>query len=349
MDDINVVQFGYTAVCSASDYKKIALASRRFQCRVSMISKHGLYFKIRKLLSRKGIFAGILIFCISCLILSKMIWRIDITAENNQKKSLIANELFNNGVYPGVFYDNEKMKALKNRIMLDYDDVSYVSFNFYKGVLECLVYPVTEKENYTLIQSESNIHARLSGVITDLRVYYGFAKVQIGQSVSRGDLLVSNTDINKYNYISTSPTAAYVEGVCRKEYSVFVPYENKSSLFTGEYAKENTIYFMGKKYKKSHAEKNSSPSVIKRSRISQLDILGFKFPLTIKTDIYYSVEQKHTSDDILAAYTKARTRIAELIEKDEKLKKEFSRRNSYTFEERGVVYNCTVEGSYIMT
>ena len=59
VSDIRSTDFGFTAVCNAKDYKKLAGNAKKFQCRTKIIKRKGVYFKLRKTLKRKGLFAGI--------------------------------------------------------------------------------------------------------------------------------------------------------------------------------------------------------------------------------------------------------------------------------------------------
>ncbi len=347
--DVNVVKAGFTACCDAADYRHIRRAVKKYQCKIRILEKRGIYFKIRKFLKRKGLIAGVAVFMLSCFLFSKIIWRIDINAADDIKKGRIAAYLFENNVYPGVIYDGKKMDDLKSDIMLRQNDVSYIAFNFYKGVLECIVYPVKEKEKYTDIESENNIYSRLSGIITDLRVYTGFSRVGLGQSVSRGDLLVSNVTTDKFGFVSVSDTSVYIEGICEKDYSLFVPYKSTRMIYTGRLQQKKELYFMNKAYVLKSDDFDESGNYSQRTYIKYGDIMGFKLPYTIKVTNRYMLENTETETDVLNAYTKAKNRITKMINEDKKLKEEYERTYDYSFNAEGVTFACTVKGRYEMT
>lgn len=345
---IESTQFGFTAICSAKDYFTIARSSKKFQCRTKILKKTGLYFKLRKYLKRKGLIAGIILFPIWCFVFSKIIWRIDINTVDENLKNEIANTLFDNNVYTGTFYSKETMTSLKRHIMAGNNKIGYIAFNFYKGTLECEIYPAVIKEDYTRSKTEGNIYSQLDGLITDLRVYNGFSTVVLGQSVSKGDMLVCNTVTNEFNHTTVSKTRAYVEGICKKTYTVFIPFEKQADVYSGLQACEVYLYFMGKEYavKKTETlpEKYTRQTVMKYG-----DFFGFHLPVTVKKITYYRLETKNISNDIISAQASAKMQLIQLTENDTKLKKEISREYDYKIEEKGIFAVCVVEGYYDMT
>ena len=55
VSDIERTTFGFLAVCRAQDYKTVSKAGKKFQCRVRIAEKKGIYFLMRKPLKRMRI------------------------------------------------------------------------------------------------------------------------------------------------------------------------------------------------------------------------------------------------------------------------------------------------------
>ena len=53
ISSVRSTDFGFTAVCMAKDYRKVAKAAKKYQCRTKILRKKGLYFKTRKLAARE--------------------------------------------------------------------------------------------------------------------------------------------------------------------------------------------------------------------------------------------------------------------------------------------------------
>ena len=98
---IKLSPLGFTAICDADDYFFIAKSSRKFQTKVRIEKKKGLYFRIRKLLTRKGIFTAVILFFVMNIVYSNLIWDIDIHTDDATIKNEIVCQLYKQGIYPG--------------------------------------------------------------------------------------------------------------------------------------------------------------------------------------------------------------------------------------------------------
>jgi len=342
-------QFGFTATCIAADYKLIASASRKYQCRVRVKSKKGRYFIVGKIVRRKGILAGIIAFIILSYIFSMMVWKIDINIQNEQIRNRVAALLFDNKIYTGVFYNKEYFENVCKIIVQSDDDIAYINLNFYKGTLKCEVSMRKNKEDYIDNRRDENLYSSLNGLITDVRVYDGFSSVQPGQSVSAGDLLVSAETVDKFGKISLSPVRAYIEGLCTKEYSIFIPFYKESYIFTGKSDYDKYIYFMGKEYHVYESELKNTDDYISVSKLSYLNIMGFSIPITLKTVTYYHREKVTIENDVISAQYAAKTQLQHMIDNDSKLKELLTSTFDYTLEDDGITAVCKVYGYYEMT
>ena len=101
LNSVKFTEFGFTAVCRADDYKKIAFMARRFQCRIKLKKKKGVYFILHPYRNRRGIIIGAVIFPLLCFLYSCVIWTVDINTDDLRLKNTIAHSLYRQGVYPG--------------------------------------------------------------------------------------------------------------------------------------------------------------------------------------------------------------------------------------------------------
>ena len=81
-------------------------------------------------------------------------------------------------------------------------------------------------------------------------------------------------------------------------------------------------------------------------KISQVNIMGFLFPIIKKSITVYSKIPTHISYDEDGALQNAKTQIEHLITADKKLLEETNREYSYNFDNQGVYVTCTVYGCY---
>ena len=346
--DIVFDTFGFCATCYAADYKYIARRAKKYQTKTKIIKKIGLYFVLKPYTKRKGIVTGIILFYFLISIFSCVVWRIDIKANDKNMENEIAVQLFENFIYPGVFYDEDKFQAVQKKLILD-NKISYVTMNFYKGVLNCQVSHSVEKEDYISDLKYEDIYAHLSGIVTDLRVYSGYSQVELGQGVSRGQLLVSSVHTDKHGRQFTSPVRAYIEADCEKNYSVTIPFDKEIEILTGKYDTETTVFVFGIPFEFKNTEQTDVDNRLEKTNIDYISVLGFRLPLTVRRTKYYELESMSRNSDILSARNIARLQIEQMIKNDEKLIREASRQYDYSFDSDSFTVNCIVKGCYQIT
>ena len=349
LQSIKTDSLGFTAICDSRDYFFIAKSSKKFQTKVRMVNKIGIYFKIRSIFQRKGLLVAVIVFCILSYLYSEIIWNINIKTDDIQLKNEIAGQLFCNGIYAGSCYDKEVFTKAAENIMITNNSLGYITLNFYKGTLDCNVYIKENKVDYISQLSEDNIYAQKNGIITDIRVYEGFSQLQTGQSVSKGDVLVSNLYTDRHGNTYSVKTRAYIEAACEEIYSIFVPFEKDIELLTGTEEKEISVLFDNREYKLGKADLTTQNSYMKREKLEYFSVLGFHFPLTVKTVTYYHTDNKTVTKDVSVALAYGKLQLQHIISNDEKLKKEYTREYSYKLYQDGLQVSCLLNGIYEIT
>lgn len=344
--DIKSTQFGFEAVCYAENYRKIASAAGRFQCKIRIIGKKGIYFRLRKFRNRKGLLAGALIFMLLTYVFSNIIWDIRINAADSTMEAEIAALLYRQNISPGSFYSAEKLQQAREDILFSGTDISFISLNFYKGILDCKAYPKKRKADYISDLTDQDIYSSMTGIITDLRVYSGYSQVELGQSVSQGDLLVSHITSDIFENTYTSRTRAYIEALCDKKYSVYIPFRKHTQVLTGKSDKTVYIEFAGKSFCVDKADIAQWPSSVDKTKIDYFTFMGFHLPFTVREISHYQLTDVMIENDTLTARNIAGLQLQHLIENDDLLKEEINRSYDFIIDDEGLQLNCTVTGHY---
>ena len=339
--------FGFTAICYAQDYKQLAYLGRKYATKIRIIKKYGIYFRIRNLIRRKGLFAGFFISLLLAYIFSHMVWNIEIRTDNIELKNQLAVQLYNENIYPGIFYSKEKFESAGKNVLGQNKDLSYITLNFYHGRLVCEVYGKTEKADYIQDLTENDIYASLSGIISDLRVYEGYSQVELGQSVSQGQLLVSTIFTDKHNRTYTSKTRAYIEAICDKTYTIEIPFHKQTTVLTGEIYKQTALKTACGEI--SLSASHLQPDAIKKTTMEYATLFGFHLPAVAITDTFYETEEIAIEYDSLTARKIAQLQLENMISNDKKLKKEINRQYEYELYGDSMVVHCHINGYYEIT
>ena len=346
---IKSTDFGFTATCMAKDYKKIARAAKKFQCKTKIIRKNGLYFKSRKVLARKGIVLSAALVFLYVFLFSKLIWRIDIIAPSKNITEDVNSILYENNCYAGAVFNQEKNQNIIQKIFMDVDNVGYVTLNFYKGILTCKVDATINKMPYLENSTSGNITASLDGVIEELEIYNGFSDIQIGQTVLKGDVLVEPTYVDRNGTLQQVMPRAFIKAYCLKEYSAQTDFNKEVFIRTSKYTEQVSLKFIGKKILIKKADIDAYKQYESEKYFENITILGFSLPLTKETIRFYEKESVNIEKDEQSAYDAAKKAVDTTIKSDTSLlvadKYEYYSKTT----EDGVTVFCRVYGHYDIT
>ena len=346
---IKSTDFGFTAICMAKDYKKIARAAKKFQCKTKIIRKNGLYFKSRKVLARKGIVLSAALVFLYFFLFSKLIWRIDIIAPSKNITEDVNSILYDNNCYAGAVFNQEKNQNIIQKIFMDVDNVGYVTLNFYKGILTCKVDATINKMPYLENSTSGNITASLDGVIEELEIYNGFSDIQIGQTVLKGDILVEPTYVDRNGTLQQVMPRAFIKAYCLKEYSAQTDFNKEVFIRTGKYTEQVSLKLIGKKILIKKADIDAYKQYESEKYFENITILGFSLPLTKETIRFYGKESVNIEKDEQSAYDAAKKAVDTTIKSDTSLlvadKYEYYSKTT----EDGVTVFCRVYGHYDIT
>ena len=167
---------------------------------------------------------GIAAFFIILWSLTKFVWIIDITGNENVEDNSILEYAKNGGLKTGMLTALVDSQKIKSYIMTNMEELSYVSVTKYGTTVYIDVREREEKREHFDKYTFSNIVADQSGVVESVLVQSGTAAVKKGDVVYKGQLLVSGATDNKYLGIKYSNSDAVIKARVWHEKTVNIPY-----------------------------------------------------------------------------------------------------------------------------
>ena len=182
---------------------------------------------------RKAFVLGIAAFFIILWSLTKFVWIIDITGNENVEDNSILEYAKNGGLKTGMLTALVDSQKIKSYIMTNMEELSYVSVTKYGTTVYIDVREREEKREHFDKYTFSNIVADQSGVVESVLVQSGTAAVKKGDVVYKGQLLVSGATDNKYLGIKYSNSDAVIKARVWHEKTVNIPYYTEEKVPTG--------------------------------------------------------------------------------------------------------------------
>ncbi len=191
LKNVTCIPNGIMAEIYLSERDKLFKAAEKSGMNIEILSKSGLPYIYSKYSKRYGIPVGLLAAVIVSVLLTSMVWSVDISGTEKIPTETILSALEELGVKKGVFMDTIQKKDVEFYLENSFRELSWVS-------LYCVGSRVfldvrereaeQENENDTAV---SNIVAAKDGEIIRADIYQGEGRIYPGTAVVKGDLLVS--------------------------------------------------------------------------------------------------------------------------------------------------------------
>ena len=269
--DSNKIEFSI----ERQDMRELKNLYRGGNYNIKIKQKTGIPFLIKRIYKQKGMWICAFISLFLLIMTSQFVTDIYIQVPEGIKKEDIRKELYNAGLKPGVYKKNIDRKAIRDKVMLEFDEVAYVSINV-KGTN--IFVTVTKKAESLKSNDDSNycnVIAQKNGIIEKVIPRSGKALVDPGKIVQKGDVL-----LNGANTKSVPEVWASTFYEVKKSAS----YEEIEKEKTGNSKKVYTINFYDKSY--TIRRKIDYKNYTIDNKEYKLSIGNYTFPLNIKVSTF---------------------------------------------------------------
>lgn len=269
--DSNKIEF----FIERQDMRELKNLYRGGNYNIKIKQKTGIPFLIKRIYKQKGMWICAFISLFLLIMTSQFVTDIYIQVPEGIKKEDIRKELYNAGLKPGVYKKNIDRKSIRDKVMLEFDEVAYVSINV-KGTN--IFVTVTKKAESLKSNDDSNycnVIAQKNGIIEKVIPRSGKALVDPGKIVQKGDVL-----LNGANTKSVPEVWASTFYEVKKNAS----YEEIEKEKTGNSKKVYTINFYDKSY--TIRRKIDYKNYTIDNKEYKLSIGNYTFPLNIKISTF---------------------------------------------------------------
>ena len=120
---------GFYGHCAAWQYRRLAALARHRRVRLRVEKRHGLYFLLRPLLRRKGLWTGLVAWGLVLLWLQGLIWAVDYGSLTTGQRARADAVLRSCGLQPGTAVTEELLRT-GEYALLESSEFSWASLNF---------------------------------------------------------------------------------------------------------------------------------------------------------------------------------------------------------------------------
>lgn len=308
---------GIVAFVSIKDFLKFPELVRKKDIRIHIENKYGLPFIVSKYKKRSGLIVGLTIMMCFLNIMSGFIWVIDIEGNHKVKDEEIIDGLKKIGIYEGVYSDNLIPKNDSQRLLLEMENLSWVSLNIEGAHLTVNVSETMQKKEDNI--KPCNLKASYDGIIKKIDLKSGNCVVKVGDTVKKGDVLVSGI-------IETAGGTRFVRSVGQVEaevihnFTISKDYKTEVITETGKTSKKKVLEIFNVKIPlflggqtKDYREKTT---------VKNLKCFGVDLPIRLYTKEFKYIKKVNITKSKEELYDELEKDMIKLLE--EKKYKEYS-------------------------
>jgi similar to stage IV sporulation protein len=179
------------AAIPAKDLGRAEEFLTRLGGKLTVLRQSGAVFFFARFKTRYALLAG-LIICIAALMISgRYIWDFSVEGNFTIADEEILQALRETGVTVGTLVSSVDIETVRNQMLLKLDGLLWVSVNVTGSHANVVVRERVEKPDIICRNTPVNIIAEKAGLITRIDTFSGSAQVFMGDTVEKGQLLVS--------------------------------------------------------------------------------------------------------------------------------------------------------------
>ena len=240
---------------------------------------------------RTGLIAGFFL-ALSLLVLSSLfVWDITVEGADRISEQQIFEALESRGLQLGTFIPSIDTELSEQLLILDIGELSFVSIKCRGTVVQVEVRERKQETEINDTQSPSNLIAAADGQIEALQITGGAISVKLGQTVKKGDLLVSGVIDSAALGYRLVRARGKVLARTTLTYQAEIPYETTEKVYTGRFFSQKSIKFFSKTIKLFRKDSICTSSCDKIESEKRIYLFGLiKLPIFISEIEYAEYE-----------------------------------------------------------
>lgn len=250
----DIQKIDYTTIkakINLKDFSKLRSIVRKTDSNIKVMEKCGVPFKMKAMKKRKWFFFGLGALFIFLYIMSSYVWMIEINGLKHVDEQAIIDNLNAEGLRIGVRKKNIDKREIENQMLIKVPDLTWIGLEI-KGT-KAFVTVVEKRPEPQLISREDpcNIIASKNGVIEKILILNGDGMVKDGDTVKKGQVLVSGAIIRDNLADRYVHSMAEVHARTWYEDVEEIPYEQIEYKKTGKTFNTYAIEIIKKKFEKN--------------------------------------------------------------------------------------------------
>lgn len=184
----------FTCRLSRRDWKKLRQAGRNLDCNFSVVGLEGAPYFLLRFRHRQALLIGLVGCALALFLGSFFIWDFQVEGNRTVPTERILRALEKNGVGLGTFGLSLNGEDIRNHVLLDVPELSWIAVNVSGCRAEVQVRERTPPPVMIDRREPSNLVARRAGLVLKVQTIGGVSCVVPGSAVTEGQILISGVE-----------------------------------------------------------------------------------------------------------------------------------------------------------
>ena len=294
----------------AMDFRRLPDVVRGKHCRIKILKKFGFVQRIRPYARRPFFLLGFIGALVFLYATSTYVWNITIT-HNGARDAEILRKLAEFGLHPGARISEIDEGQIKEQVISALPNLSWVGIYLRGSTAEIDYRLRVPAPEIIPLDEPCSIYAAKDGVLTKLYVYQGKTIASVGETVMRGDLLVSAVvPIGQEGNYTLSHALADAEARTWYDIDAAVQTTTKQKVYTGNVLTKKYVLFQNQRinlspdYGKTYEEYDI---IIEKKQVVSV------LPLVIVTEKYMEYTTREVPVDLTAEQKRVEAALTDAL------------------------------------
>ena len=320
--DLQKLKGGARFSLSLDSFRALRPLVRQTRCRLRIEQKIGLPFLKVRLRRRWGLVAGAVLFIVIVYLATSFVWHIRVVGNRRLEESEILALVERCGVYSGVWKRKIDLDAVADELPRRNSAIAWAVLRL-RGILleieivEHLALPERDSRPADLVASRD-------GLVERIVLIEGRAAVEVGDTVSRGDLLIEGLASLEEGILGPEELPLSKEVRARGKVEARVWYEAREPLKLTAVSKKPTgrsssVHFLrrgGRRRRLWGQAKNPYRSAREEVRLLKWGWRNLNIPVELESRTYYELEVALKTVPYDQALRRAREKAVRRLEKE---------------------------------
>ena len=302
------------------DYALLKTALGDFPCELRAESRRGAPYFLRRFRRRYALVVGLCACAMALFLSSFFIW--DFTIEGNRTVSdeEILRSLQRNGVKLGTFGFGFRSEELRNHVLLEIPELSWIAVNVSGCQAQVQVRERVPAPEIADRRTPSNLVARRAGVVRSVEALWGEKLVLPGMTVEEGQILISGLEDTEHFGARLSASLGHVRARTWYTLSLRLPLQTQRKVSSGRETVRRALIFGAHRVKLYPGSSIPAEECDTIRETRALRLFGVRLPVTLERETLrpYAREAASPTEEALRARGEAilREYLADILGED---------------------------------